>query len=99
MDESKLFPFQRDGVARGLELGGRILIGDEMGLGKTVQAIALATHYRDEWPLLVLCPTSMALPWAEELERWYPFLRPGDINLVRSHHNGALRFAKVTILS
>ena len=28
-----------------------------------------------------------------------PFLKPGDINLVRSHHNGALKDARVTILS
>ena len=41
----------------------------------------------------------MALPWAEELERWCPFLLPGQINLVRSHHNGALRVAPVTIVS
>ena len=99
MDESLLLPFQREGVAAGVALGGRILIGDEMGLGKTVQAIALAARYRAEWPLLVLCPTSMCLPWCEELERWCPFLCPGDINLVRSHHNGALKAAPVTVLS
>ena len=99
LDEEKLLPFQREGVARGIEMGGRILIGDEMGLGKTVQAIALAARYRSEWPLLIFCPTSMALPWAEELEKWCPWLRPGDINLVRSHHNGALRDAPVTIVT
>jgi len=132
MDEERLMPFQRAGVARGVELDGRILIGDEvqphlrfrvfgpqlvhthsremgglgfgsriaqMGLGKTVQAIALAARYRDEWPLLILCPTSMCLPWCEELEKWLPFLRPGDINLVKSQHNGALRVAPITILS
>ena len=70
LDEEKLLPFQREGVTRGIEMGGRILIGDEMGLGKTVQAIALAARYRSEWPLLIFCPTSMALPWAEELEKW-----------------------------
>ena len=70
-----------------------------MGLGKTLQAIAIAAHYRDEWPLLILCPTSMALPWCEELERWLPSLRPGDINLVRSHANAALSTAPVTILT
>eukprot|EP00900_Chrysochromulina_parva_P004176 jgi/Chrpa1/1375/Chrysochromulina_OHIO_Genome00013610-RA len=99
VDEAKLLPFQRDGVAAGLALNGRLLLGDEMGLGKTVQAIALACHYRAEWPLLIFAPTSMCLPWCEELERWCTFLRPGDINLVRSHHNGALRLAPVTIVS
>jgi len=99
VDEAKLLPFQRDGVAAGLALNGRLLLGDEMGLGKTVQAIALACHYRAEWPLLIFAPTSMCLPWCEELERWCTFLRPGDINLVRSHHNGALRLSPVTIVS
>lgn len=30
-----------------------------MGLGKTVQAIALASAYRDEWPVLVVAPSSL----------------------------------------
>ena len=100
MDENALLPFQREGVGRGYEsFRGRVLLADEMGLGKTVQAIAIACRYRHEWPLLVIAPTSMCLPWCEELERWCPFLRPGDINLVKSHHNGALRVAPVTVLS
>ena len=68
-------------------------------MGKTLQAIAVARHYRREWPLLVLCPTSMAHTWADELERWCPELVPGQINLIKSHHNGALSSAAVTMLS
>lgn len=30
--ERQLFPFQREGILRGLQHGGRLLIGDEMGL-------------------------------------------------------------------
>ena len=99
LNERLLLPFQREGLARALALNGRVLLADEMGLGKTVQAIAIACRYRAEWPLLIIAPTSMCLPWCEELERWCPFLRPGDINLVKSHHNGALRVAPVTVLS
>jgi len=76
-----------------------MLLGDEMGLGKTLQAIAIAATYRSEWPLLVLCPTSLALAWCEELEKWCPFLKPGDINLVKGHHNEKMRTAPVTILT
>ncbi|KAK7858125.1 swi/snf-related matrix-associated actin-dependent regulator of chromatin subfamily a-like protein 1 like protein [Quercus suber] len=36
--ESKLLPFQRDGVRFVLQHGGRVLLADEMGLGKTLQA-------------------------------------------------------------
>lgn len=43
---SALLPFQREGVRRGLQHQGRILIADEMGVGKTVQAIALAECYK-----------------------------------------------------
>lgn len=31
----------------------------QMGLGKTVQAIALASAYRDEWPVLIIAPSSL----------------------------------------
>lgn len=45
--------------------GGRVLIADDMGLGKTLQAIAVMSHYRSDWPLLVVCPSSVRLTWAE----------------------------------
>jgi hypothetical protein len=34
-------------------------VGDEMGLGKTVQACALLWCYRDEWPALIVAPSSL----------------------------------------
>jgi len=76
---ASLLPFQREGVRQALAWGGRLLLGDEMGLGKTIQSIAIAQHYRAEWPLLVLCPTSLSGNWAEELERWCPALLPGQV--------------------
>lgn len=44
---------------------GRLLLADDMGLGKTVQAICIAAYYRDEWPLLVVAPSSVRFTWAE----------------------------------
>ena len=44
---------------------GRVLLADDMGLGKTVQAVAVACVYRSEWPLLVVCPSSVKLVWSE----------------------------------
>ena len=67
-----MFPFQREGVRYVLRRGGRALIGDEMGLGKTVQAIALLAAYRDDWPALVLCPSSLRDTWAAALDTWLP---------------------------
>lgn len=45
-----LHPFQRKGIATGLQRGGRILLADEMGVGKTVQAICLAACYQVRAP-------------------------------------------------
>lgn len=48
---------------------GRLLLADDMGLGKTVQAICIAAYYRDEWPLLVVAPSSVRFTWAEVKEK------------------------------
>lgn len=91
---------QREGVRFGLLQHGRCLIADEMGLGKTVQAIALACHYRREWPMLVVVPASMRLVWADELEKWVPGLQPGDINVVyKMSDTDRLATAPVTVVT
>lgn len=36
------------------------------------QAITLAACYPADWPLLVICPTSLLSVWAVELEAWLP---------------------------
>jgi len=77
-----LLPFQVEGVRTALEFGGRVLIGDDMGVGKTLQAIAIATCYRDRWPLLIIVPASLRYTWAEELEKWLPFIGPQEIQVV-----------------
>ncbi|KIZ01977.1 hypothetical protein MNEG_5987 [Monoraphidium neglectum] len=81
--DDRMMPFQREGVKFGLARGGRVLVGDEMGLGKTVQACALLWCYRDEWPALIVAPSSLrrageggpvgeseALTWAAALYDW-----------------------------
>jgi SNF2 family DNA or RNA helicase len=45
------------------------------------QAIAIASCYREEGSLLVVCPASMRNVWADELERWLPYLSPLDVHL------------------
>ncbi|CAG8523631.1 4128_t:CDS:10, partial [Ambispora gerdemannii] len=64
-----LMPFQKEGVIEALTKGGRVLIGDEMGLGKTIQALTICSYYR-EWPVLVICPSSLRLTWSNEIQRW-----------------------------
>jgi SWI/SNF-related matrix-associated actin-dependent regulator 1 of chromatin subfamily A len=68
--ESKLMPFQREGVRFALQHGARTLIADEMGLGKTLQAIAVASCLHDAWPVLVISPSSLRLHWASMIQHW-----------------------------
>ena len=53
-----------------LDKEGRALLADEMGLGKTVQAIAAMSAFVDDWPLLVLCPSSARYHWETEFRHW-----------------------------
>ncbi|KAJ8766481.1 hypothetical protein K2173_022540 [Erythroxylum novogranatense] len=88
--ESKLLPFQRDGVRFVLQHGGRVLIADEMGLGKTLQAIAVTSCIRDSWPVLVLTPSSLRLHWASMIHQWLN-IPSSDILVVLSQWSGSNR--------
>lgn len=55
-----------------------------MGLGKTIQAIAAAYVYKNEWPLLIVVPSSLRYPWVDELEKWIPDLCPEDIIIIQN---------------
>ncbi|XP_050219877.1 uncharacterized protein LOC126670238 isoform X2 [Mercurialis annua] len=88
--ESKLLPFQRDGVRFVLQHGGRALIADEMGLGKTIQAIAVTACLRDFWPVLILTPSSLRLHWASMIQQWLK-IPSIDILVVLSQCSGSNR--------
>ncbi|XP_043429218.1 DNA annealing helicase and endonuclease ZRANB3 isoform X2 [Prionailurus bengalensis] len=96
---AKLLPFQKDGIAFALRRDGRCMVADEMGLGKTIQAIAIAYFYKEEWPLLIVVPSSLRYPWTEEMEKWIPELSPEDINVIQNKTDiGRIATSKVTIL-
>ncbi|OEU20498.1 hypothetical protein FRACYDRAFT_179877, partial [Fragilariopsis cylindrus CCMP1102] len=65
-----LAPFQRGGVDFVVEKEGRALLADDMGLGKTIQSIASMSVYHDEWPLLILTPSSARYHWECEFQQW-----------------------------
>ncbi|XP_060675270.1 uncharacterized protein LOC107431494 isoform X7 [Ziziphus jujuba] len=88
--ESKLLPFQREGVRFILRHGGRALLADEMGLGKTLQAIAVASCIRDSWPVLIMAPSSLRLQWASMIQQWLE-IPPSDILVVLSQCGGSNR--------
>lgn len=72
--ESSMFrlltPVQRNGVLFGLERCGRVLFGNENGVGSIGQVLALTQVYRDEWPVLVTCPTILCNTWKHEIKKW-----------------------------
>ncbi|UYV61873.1 SMARCAL1 [Cordylochernes scorpioides] len=77
--QEHLMPFQKEGVHFAISRDGRVLLADDMGLGKTIQAIAIADYYREEWPLLIIAPSSMRYLWKEALTQWTSHLKPDEI--------------------
>ncbi|XP_015607766.1 SWI/SNF-related matrix-associated actin-dependent regulator of chromatin subfamily A-like protein 1 isoform X2 [Cephus cinctus] len=67
-----LMPFQRDGICFGIERGGRCMIADDMGLGKTIQALGIVHYYKDDWPLLIVTPSSVRYQWSEAIFNFLP---------------------------
>lgn len=47
-----------------------------MGLGKTLQALGIACYFKENWPLLIICPTSMRYPWQEAVSTFFPNINP-----------------------
>lgn len=47
-----------------------LLCADEQGLGKTIEAIGVANELNAA-RLLVVCPASLRLNWAREIEKWH----------------------------
>ncbi|NXG26432.1 ZRAB3 endonuclease, partial [Grallaria varia] len=95
----KLLPFQEKGIMFALQRSGRCMIADEMGLGKTIQAIAISYYYKNEWPLLIVVPSSLRYPWVDEMEKWIPELSPDDISIIQNKTDiGGISTSKVTVL-
>mmetsp|Transcript_175437 Transcript_175437/g.557145 ORF Transcript_175437/g.557145 Transcript_175437/m.557145 type:complete len:1037 (+) Transcript_175437:290-3400(+) len=102
-DGHSLLPYQVEGVQFGLRHRGRILLGDEMGLGKTAQALVLAAHFPEEWPLLVVCPSSLCRNWADEAAQWLPRsvlgLGESAVQVISKGSDVPRRLARVLIIS
>jgi SWI/SNF-related matrix-associated actin-dependent regulator 1 of chromatin subfamily A len=69
-------PFQRAGIHYALQRFAT-LIADDPGLGKTIQAVGVINSIESIKRVLVICPTSVALNWKKELERF--LVRPMDV--------------------
>ena len=76
-----LYQFQKDGINFGIERKGRILLADEMGVGKSIQAIGISLLYKENWPVLIICPSSLKLVWRDEIFKWIPDINRDKINM------------------
>jgi hypothetical protein len=91
---NSLMPFQKSGVQYIVERHGRGMIGDDMGLGKSLQAIALCAYFSEDWPVLIICPSSLRYNWQNEFLKWMPCISESDINVVLSAKE---RIGKTTV--
>ena len=78
---SYLYQFQKDGINFGIERKGRILLADEMGVGKSIQAIGISLLFKEDWPVLIICPSSLKLVWRDEILKWIPDINNDKINI------------------
>jgi SNF2 family DNA or RNA helicase len=98
----KLKRYQKEGIKFAIQHNGRILLGDEMGVGKTLQAICISVVYHSDWPLLILCPSSLKLNWQDELLKWIPEgkekfnINSKDIHILHKNKDSFLPNKKVS---
>jgi len=78
----RLYNYQQAGIKFALSRAGRVLLADEMGLGKSVQALAIAAHFREQWPALIVAPTHLCAQWRAHAIEWLS-LREDTIQVVR----------------
>ena len=100
--QNTLYNFQKEGINFGIEKNGRLLIADEMGVGKTIQAIGIMTIYKEDWPVLILCPSSVKFSWRDELKNWLSDiinLEKEDIQVFKSSKDKIKNGQKFYIIS
>jgi SWI/SNF-related matrix-associated actin-dependent regulator 1 of chromatin subfamily A len=85
-------PFQKAGIRYALDRDG-VLIADEMGLGKTIQAIGVINADPSIKTGIIVCPKSLKLNWARELEKW--LTRPLTVGIA----NGSLPETDLIIIN
>ena len=95
-----LYRFQKQGIIFGIKKYSRLLIADEMGVGKTVQAIGLSCLYQKDWPVLVICPSSLKFAWRDEITLWLgEILKKDEVQVIKHSKNGFKDDKKYYIIS
>ena len=97
--ETILRPYQKEGVSwmaflQKYHFGG--ILADDMGLGKTIQVLALLASYHEAGPQktsIIVCPKSLLLMWAGEVEKFTPFLKIAVVNGTAEERQQMIRHA------
>ena len=95
----KLYSFQKEGIQFALEHKCRLLFADEMGVGKTIQAIALCGLYKEDWPVLVICPGSIKYSWKSEIIKWLEIKNEHKVQVINSSNDTIYSKASFYIVS
>ena len=77
-----LYDYQKEGIKFAIKNFGRILLGDEMGVGKTIQALGIAWLYQEDWPLLIIVPSSLRYWWRDEIMKWLDFIDKDQVQII-----------------
>ncbi|MCQ2820132.1 MAG: DEAD/DEAH box helicase [archaeon] len=95
-----LYNFQKTGINFGITRDCRLLLADEMGVGKTIQAIGLCSIFKEDWPVLILCPSSLRYNWRDEILQWLETLiKKEDIQVIKKSKEELKSNAKFYVFS
>jgi len=84
LKETKLRPFQIEGVQQIYRFKGRVLLADEMGLGKTIQALYWIKKIPKRRPVVIIAPASMKYVWQSEAALHFGM----RTEVLEGHHKG-----------
>lgn len=93
-----LYEYQKEGIQFGIQRHGRILIADEMGIGKTIQTIGLCYIYKNDWPVIIICPGSLKYNWSNEIKKWLT-LSSNDVWIINASKDKIPNNKQVYIIS
>ncbi len=94
------YPYQKKAVKFFELVDGICLLGDEPGVGKTLSAIAYSVKH--QLKTIVVCPASMAIPWAKEILKFTnerPYVFKYKIKKKENLNLGTIEESKIHIVS
>ena len=82
-----LYPFQIEGIKFAIDNRCRVILADEMLTGKRIQTLALSQLYKKNWPVLIICSSSIKYQWRREISLWVPISNRNRIQLINSSND------------